>query len=287
MNNIILKYFPFKLKYDEEIKQIKEFPDYYISNYGNVFVYKNNKFNKVNFSIDKNGRLMVHIKTTDKRTTIMVGRLVAQNFIQDITRNQVISYKDGNVKNNFYKNIIIMSKSENSLLFNINKKHNIYKQIDNNTIQGTISNGKTFIIDKDDYDKVYPYCWYQHKDGYLRTLYEWYKDENNKRHNKYILMHNLIKEKREGLELDHLDRNPTNNKKENLIYKTHAENMNNLAKYNKDGTMKGTYYSKKEKKWKAHFSYNKVKYHLGTFNTQEEAEKSLIRARKELNIERK
>lgn len=33
--------FPFLLKDDEEIKQIKEFPDYWISNYGRVFSYKN------------------------------------------------------------------------------------------------------------------------------------------------------------------------------------------------------------------------------------------------------
>lgn len=32
--------FPFLLKDDEEIKQIKEFPDYWISNYGRVFSYK-------------------------------------------------------------------------------------------------------------------------------------------------------------------------------------------------------------------------------------------------------
>ena len=36
-----LKDFPFVLNEDEEIKQIIEFPDYWISNYGRVFSYKN------------------------------------------------------------------------------------------------------------------------------------------------------------------------------------------------------------------------------------------------------
>lgn len=33
--------FPFELREDEEIKQIIEFPDYWVSNYGRVFSYKN------------------------------------------------------------------------------------------------------------------------------------------------------------------------------------------------------------------------------------------------------
>ena len=36
MNNVP-KGFPFELKEDEEIKRILEFPDYWVSNYGNVF----------------------------------------------------------------------------------------------------------------------------------------------------------------------------------------------------------------------------------------------------------
>ena len=40
MNKKLPEGFPFVLKDDEEIKQIKEFSDYWISNYGRVFSYK-------------------------------------------------------------------------------------------------------------------------------------------------------------------------------------------------------------------------------------------------------
>ena len=43
MNKKLPEGFPFVLKDDEEIKQIKEFPDYWISNYGRVFSYKKNR----------------------------------------------------------------------------------------------------------------------------------------------------------------------------------------------------------------------------------------------------
>ena len=43
MNKKLPEGFPFVLKDDEEIKQIQEFPDYWISNYGRVFSHKNNR----------------------------------------------------------------------------------------------------------------------------------------------------------------------------------------------------------------------------------------------------
>ena len=47
-----LKDFSFVLNEDEEIKQITDFPDYWISNYGRVFSYKKiEKLNGKNFIV--------------------------------------------------------------------------------------------------------------------------------------------------------------------------------------------------------------------------------------------
>ena len=112
----------------------------------------------------------------------------------------------------------------------INKYQNKYEQVDNFTIKGFTRNGNSFLIDKEDYPLVKPYCWHRHQDGYMRTRISHYI-ENGKLHNSYILMHNLIMSKKEGLEIDHLNGNPADNRKCNLKYKTHAENMDNIVGY--------------------------------------------------------
>lgn len=175
-----------------------------------------------------------------------------------------------------------LSKSEFMLKNKINKYKNRYEKIDDFTIMGFTRNGDKFLVDKEDYPLIEPYCWHRHQDGYMRTRINSYI-EDGKIHNSYILMHNLILGKKEGLEIDHLNGNPADNRKKNLKYKTHTENMDNIVGYigNK---IKGVCYNKKEKKWKALITYNKKKYYLGNFEKYEDAEKEILNKRKELGL---
>ena len=62
--------------------------------------------------------------------------------------------------------------------------------------------------------------------------------------------------------------------------------MKNGKLYNSNTSgHKGVYYSKREKKWKAAIRSNNVRYHLGTFNTREEAIKAREKAEIELHKE--
>lgn len=156
-----------------------------------------------------------------------------------------------------------------------NKKYNVYDLESKEYGIGYTSDGYKFIFDKEDYDLIKDYCWHKHTDGYLRTCCDYYYDDNNKRHNKYIMIHQLIQKAYKydsDKYLDHINGDPTDNRKENLRIVTHRENMINTKMYisNTSGH-RGVYYSKSERKWKAFIGTDGKHIHLGTFNTYEEA----------------
>lgn len=285
MNKKLPEGFPFELREDEEIKQIIEFPDYWVSNYGRVFSYKKNrKIAWKELDCKKNGKGVKIANLSNNRVykNFTLARLVFEYFCEEIKANHVIIFKDGNNTNYYYKNLEQKSKSELMLKNKVNKYRNKYEEIDDFTIKGFTRNGDIFLIDKEDYHLIEPYCWHRHKDGYIRTRVSYYI-KDGKLHNSYALMHNLIMGKKDGLEIDHLNGNPADNRKNNLQYKTHAENMDNIVGY-VGNKIKGVYYNKKEKKWKALIKYNKEKYYLGNFEKYEDAEKEILNKRKELGL---
>ena len=82
-------------------------------------------------------------------------------------------------------------------------------------------------------------------------------------HNEYIF---------KKMDVDHNDKNPSNNKIENLRIATRSQNKANGKKYkcNTSG-LKGAYFSKIRKKWQAVIRYNGKNYHIGYYNNKEEA----------------
>lgn len=89
--------------------------------------------------------------------------------------------------------------------------------------------------------------------------------------------------KKDGLELDHLNGNPADNRKSNLQYKNHSENMENIMGY-VNNRIKGAHFSKKEKKWKALIVFKNKKYYLGTFKEYQDAENAIKNKRTELGL---
>ena len=285
MNKKLPEGFPFVLKDDEEIKQIQEFSDYWISNYGRVFSYKKNRkviWKELNCKRNKKNEKLVVLSNNKIYKSFTLARLVFEYFCEEIKAKHVIIFKDGDNTNYYYKNLKQISKSELMLKNKVNKYKNRYEKIDDFTIMGFTRNGDKFLIDKEDYPLIEPYCWHKHQDGYMRTRINCYI-EDGKIHNSYILIHNLIMGKKDGLEIDHLNGNPADNRKQNFKYKTHPENMDNIVGYT-GNKIKGVYYNKKEKKWKALITYNKKKYYLGNFEKYEDAEREILAKRKELGL---
>lgn len=92
-------------------------------------------------------------------------------------------------------------------------------------LTGKRGEGKFALVDDHHYEKLSKYSWNCNGFGYAITnLY----DENKNR--SMILMHNMIFPDKEGLELDHKDRNRLNNTEENVRYVTRSQNNMNRSK---------------------------------------------------------
>lgn len=78
-------------------------------------------------------------------------------------------------------------------------------------------------------------------------------------------------------ELDHIDRNPSNNKISNLRIVTSQQN-----KFNKNH--KGYSWDKSRNKWISSIHLNKKQIFLGRFNTEEEARNAYLQAKEKYHI---
>jgi hypothetical protein len=94
----------------------------------------------------------------------------------------------------------------------------------------TIKN-KTILIDKSDLELLNSKVWYIDNNGYLTSNG---KMKNGVR-DKTVRFHSLLISSSKGLEIDHINGNPLDNRKRNLRVVTHGQNMINTRK-RKDNT---------------------------------------------------
>ena len=125
--------------------------------------------------------------------------------------------------------------------------------------------GKTFLVSAEDYeDFVYGYRFcLNSKDGYV--IYSGRKDGL---HNKFL--HRIIMDNPEDLVVDHINRNPLDNRRDNLrIVSIQENNMNlSMSKRNKSG-VPGVSWHKDANKWQAKIAYKYKHIFLGCFDTLE------------------
>lgn len=118
-----------------------------------------------------------------------------------------------------------------------------YRIIANKIVVGITSSGKMFKFDIEDFDKVKQYSW-SFTNGYVMAY-----DKNLK---KNIYLHQLIMNRigvDDGLVVDHIDRNKSNNRRNNLRIVTYQDNSRNcsLSKRNTSGITGVTWNSGKDK----------------------------------------
>ena len=157
----------------------------------------------------------------------------------------------------------------------------------------------TVLYDAEDHDKVSAHAWYMMKDNtttdtfYVTTHIPhpdggWYYPPNGPRTRRKVKLyiHRLIMDAPKGMDVDHINGNPLDNRKSNLRICTHTENNRNRgANKNNTSGYKGAYWHKQNKKWRAQIVRNNKAIHIGLYESKEEAARAYDKKAKELHGE--
>lgn len=144
---------------------------------------------------------------------------------------------------------------------------------------GKATNGEEFYFDKEDYDLIKEYTWSINDQGYVIS----------NPLGKHIRMHLIVMGRdgnNDGKDVDHINHNRKDNRKENLRIIEHYQNITNCKTYsNNTSGRKGVYWDKSRNKWMALLTYNQKTYHLGRFDNYEDAVLAREKAEKEIHGE--
>lgn len=98
------------------LKEIKDFPGYFVSDVGDVYSYKYGTLKKRNTIVNKRtGYVLVVLCKNNKAQTKTVHRLVAQAFINNPDNKPEVNHKNGIRNDNRVENLEWATNSENQL----------------------------------------------------------------------------------------------------------------------------------------------------------------------------
>jgi alpha-L-fucosidase len=116
------------------------------------------------------------------------------------------------------------------------------------------------------------------QDEYLLNEYKIYLDKNSGYYrvylgkNKYIYLHRFLTNAKKGEIVDHIDRNKSNNSRDNLRIVSYNLNAYNKEITNKNG--RGIYFDKSGNRFRACISCNNKTLKLGSFKNINDAKKA-------------
>lgn len=116
------------------------------------------------------------------------------------------------------------------------------------------------LVDDEDYETLSAYKWRLDHYGYAANV----RRINGK--TKTVFMHGYLLPHPKGTEIDHINRNPCDNRKSNLRIATRSQNnMNSKRRVNNTSGIRGVSLHKQTGKWRAYISYNGKQINLGLF----------------------
>lgn len=131
-----------------------------------------------------------------------------------------------------------------------------------------LTQGKVALVDDDVYEWASQFKWHALRGG--KAFYAVRDIYHPKR--RTILLHREILQAPRGMEVDHVDGNSLDNRRNNLRLATHAENLRNTRLHSDSGSgYKGVCWKKSHKKWFARIVVNGKQVCLGYFDDIEEA----------------
>lgn len=142
-----------------------------------------------------------------------------------------------------------------------------------------LTQGLVAIVDNDDYERVSAHRWYTaisrtSSDGVslIYAVRSAYRPDGQRRQQR---LHRFILDAPDNMQVDHINGDGLDNRRENLRLCTSAENSRNVRPYT-GGTsaLKGVSWHLRVKKWRAQIKINGKKLHLGYYSTEEDAAKA-------------
>lgn len=98
-----------------QLKQIKDFPGYFVSDVGDIYSLFGSALFKLKLDLSNNGYLRATLYKDHKRNKKSIHRLVAEAFIPNPENKPQINHKNGDKKDNRVENLEWVTQSENML----------------------------------------------------------------------------------------------------------------------------------------------------------------------------
>jgi len=136
-----------------------------------------------------------------------------------------------------------------------------------------LTQGQVTIVDDEEFEKLNRFKWHAQKEGRKfragRSV-----TCGNKR--KTLLMHRIILNAPAGMEVDHINGNPLDNRRTNLRLATAHQNRRNHIGPNKNNKLgiKGVYWYKRYKKYQVTIGFNNKRIYIGYFTSLSDADKA-------------
>jgi hypothetical protein len=128
--------------------------------------------------------------------------------------------------------------------------------------------GEIILVSDEDFERLSKYKWYLNDSGYAIT-FSW--DSKRKKSVHFRLHRILLGLTDPKIQVDHINGNRIDNRRENLRIVTNAINSRNKTVPSKSNTgYYGVSFKKKQNKYRTYIFYNYKQIYLGTYDTAEE-----------------
>lgn len=139
-----------------------------------------------------------------------------------------------------------------------------------------LSQGQTALVSVCDLPKVFGHGWFAYRiagSGQTGSVYLYGFKAGYKAKGRNVWMHNVIMDPPEGYEVDHINHDPLDNRRENLRVVSHAENCRNRGKRRAGGSSQwlGVSWNKEKGRWRASVTKGGRRKLVGSFENEVDA----------------
>lgn len=128
-------------------------------------------------------------------------------------------------------------------------------------------------VDAADYEDLMQYSWYVHKESGAKDRPRYVAEARI--NGKYIKLHRYLLKAKKGQTVDHINRDPLDNRRANLRFVNRSQNRLNQDPFkNTISGHRGIYWLKRKKAWRALIKVNKKIHYIGQFKKLSDAKKA-------------